>query len=284
MLLKLKKYSPFITLSLAVIIIQLFINQVSSFSIILFGLIILIGGLPHGALDFYILRNIFKKKIFFLSLIVYVLIAVIFYLLFFIFPKIVFIFFLIYSAFHFGDSDFNKESQVSRLSWGTLIICIPLLIDKNNAEWFLNIFLNNLVTLNGNYLIGIIILSLLLSFSSRQSILLKLLLLCIYAITCLLSNIFYGFAAYFAGLHSVNHFKEWRSNIKNNSLIGLVLITILSGFIVVIQLTFELLPYPNFLTGMNEEIIYNIIILIGSLTVPHMILINRAESLKNLYR
>ena len=83
-------------------------------------------------------------------------------------------------------------------------------------------------------------------------------------------------------LHSVHHYKEWRSNINNDSLIGLVLITILSVLVVLIQLSFGVLPYPNFLTGMKEEIIYNVIILLGSLTIPHMILINRAESLKNL--
>ena len=32
----------------------------------------------------------------------------------------------------------------------------------------------------------------------------------------------------------------------------------------------------------NEEVLYNVIVLLGSLTVPHMILINRAESLKKL--
>ena len=50
----------------------------------------------------------------------------------------------------------------------------------------------------------------------------------------------------------------------------------------IFQLRFEVLPYPGFLAGMNEEVLYNVIVLLGSLTVPHMILINRAESLKKL--
>ena len=112
--------------------------------------------------------------------------------------------------------------------------------------------------------------------------LLKSLLICVYLITCLFSSIFYGFAAYFAGLHSVHHFKEWRSNINNDSMIGLVLITSVSALVVFFQLRFEILPYPGFLAGMNEEVLYNVIVLLGSLTVPHMILINRAESLKKL--
>jgi Brp/Blh family beta-carotene 15,15'-monooxygenase len=274
------KYKIYLLLSFAMILLdQLFSND-PELTVFIFATILLIGGLPHGALDFFILKNIFKTKIFISSLIIYLFIAAFFYILFFLFPEIIFLIFLIYSAFHFGDSDFKDESQISKLGWGSIIICIPLLVDINNAEWFLNIFLNNLIALNSSYLIAIIILSSIFCFSSRKNMLLKSLLICVYLITCLFSSIFYGFAAYFAGLHSVHHFKEWRSNINNDSMIGLVLITGVSVLVVFFQFRFKVLPYPGFLVGMNEEILYNVIILLGSLTVPHMILINRAESLK----
>ena len=274
------KYKIYLLLSFAMILLdQLFSNDLE-LTVFIFATILLIGGLPHGALDFFILKNIFKTKIFISSLIIYLFIAAFFYILFFLFPEIIFLIFLIYSAFHFGDSDFKDESQISKLGWGSIIICIPLLVDINNAEWFLNIFLNNLIALNSRYLIAIIFLSSIFCFSSRKNMILKSLLICVYLITCLFSNIFYGFAAYFAGLHSVHHFKEWRSNINNDSMIGLVLITGVSVLVVFFQFRFKVLPYPGFLVGMNEEILYNVIILLGSLTVPHMILINRAESLK----
>ena len=274
------KYKIYLLLSFAMIILdQLFSNDLE-LTVFIFATILLIGGLPHGALDFFILKNIFKTKIFISSLIIYLFIAAFFYILFFLFPEIIFLIFLIYSAFHFGDSDFKDESQISKLGWGSIIICIPLLVDINNAEWFLNIFLNNLIALNSSYLIAIIFLSSIFCFSSRKNMLLKSLLICVYLITCLFSSIFYGFAAYFAGLHSVHHFKEWRSNINNDSMIGLVLITGVSVLVVFFQFRFKVLPYPGFLVGMNEEILYNVIILLGSLTVPHMILINRAESFK----
>jgi len=274
------KYKIYLLLSFAMILLdQLFSND-PELTVFIFATILLIGGLPHGALDFFILKNIFKTKIFISSLIIYLFIAAFFYILFFLFPEIIFLIFLIYSAFHFGDSDFKDESQISKLGWGSIIICIPLLVDINNAEWFLNIFLNNLITLNSSYLIAIIFLSSIFCFSSRKNMLLKSLLICVYLITCLFSSIFYGFAAYFAGLHSAHHFKEWRSNINNDSMIGLVLITGVSVLVVFFQFRFKVLPYPGFLVGMNEEILYNVIILLGSLTVPHMILINRAESLK----
>lgn len=276
------RYKPYLFLSFGMIVLEQLFSKNSEVGVFIFAIILLIGGLPHGALDFYILKNIFKMKTFIFSLIVYLFIAASFYLLFFLFPEFIFTLFLIYSAFHFGDSDFRDDSRISKLAWGSMIVCIPLLIDINNAEWFLNIFLNNLISLNSNYLIAIITFSLILNLYSRKNSLLKILLLFVYITTCLFSNIFYGFAAYFAGLHSVHHFNEWRSNINNDSLIGLVLITVLSVLVVLIQLSFEVLPYPNFLRGMKEEIIYNVIILLGSLTIPHMILINRAESLKNL--
>ena len=276
------KYKIYLSLCFAMILLEQFFSNDSELSVFIFATILLIGGLPHGALDFFILKNIFKTKIFISSLLIYLLIAAIFYILFFLFPEIIFIIFLIYSAFHFGDSDFKDESQISKLGWGSMIICIPLLVDINSAEWFLNIFLNNQITLNSTYLIAIIFLSSIFCFSSRRNILLKSLLIFIYLITCLFSSIFYGFAAYFAGLHSVHHFKEWKSNINNDSMMGLVLITSVSMLVVFFQLRFEVLPYPGFLTGMNEEVLYNVIVLLGSLTVPHMILINRVESLKKL--
>ena len=276
------RYKPYLFLSFGMMVLEQLFSKNSEVDVFIFTIILLIGGLPHGALDFYILKNIFKMKTFIFSLIVYLFIAASFYLLFFLFPEFIFTLFLIYSAFHFGDSDFRDDSRISKLAWGSMIVCIPLLIDINNAEWFLNIFLNNLISLNSNYIIAIITFSLILNLYSRKNSLLKILLLFVYITTCLFSNIFYGFAAYFAGLHSVHHFNEWRSNINNDSLIGLVLITVLSVLVVLIQLSFEVLPYPNFLRGMKEEIIYNVIILLGSLTIPHMILINRAESLKNL--
>ena len=276
------KYKIYLLLSFAMILVEQLISNGPELSIFIFATILLIGGLPHGALDFFILKNIFKTKNFISSLIIYLFIATVFYILFFLFPEIIFIIFLIYSAFHFGDSDFKDESQISKLGWGSMIICIPLLVDINSAEWFLNIFLNNQITLNRTYLITIIFLSSIFCFSSRRNILLKSLLIFIYLITCLFSSIFYGFAAYFAGLHSVHHFKEWKSNINNDSMMGLVLITSVSMLVVFFQLRFEVLPYPGFLTGMNEEVLYNVIVLLGSLTVPHMILINRVESLKKL--
>lgn len=276
------KYKIYLSFCFALILLEQFFFNDLKISVFIFATILLIGGLPHGALDFFILKNIFKTKNFISSLIIYLFIATVFYILFFLFPEIIFFIFLIYSAFHFGDSDFKDESQISKLGWGSMIICIPLLVDINSAEWFLNIFLNNQITLNRTYLITIIFLSSIFCFSSRRNILLKSLLICVYLITCLFSSIFYGFAAYFAGLHSVHHFKEWKSNINNDSMMGLVLITSVSVLVVFFQLRFEVLPYPGFLTGMNEEVLYNVIVLLGSLTVPHMILINRAESLKKL--
>ena len=276
------KYKIYLSLCFSMILLEQFFSNDSELSVFIFATILLIGGLPHGALDFFILKNTFKTKNFISSLIIYLFIATVFYILFFLFPEIIFIIFLIYSAFHFGDSDFKDESQISKLGWGSMIICIPLLVDINSAEWFLNIFLNNQITLNSTYLIAIIFLSSIFCFSSRRNILLKSLIICVYLITCLFSSIFYGFAAYFAGFHSVHHFKEWKSNINNGSMMGLVLITSVSMLVVFFQLRFEVLPYPGFLTGMNEEVLYNVIVLLGSLTVPHMILINRVESLKKL--
>ena len=102
------KYKIYLSLCFAMILLEQFFSNDSELSVFIFATILLIGGLPHGALDFFILKNIFKTKIFISSLLIYLLIAAIFYILFFLFPEIIFIIFLIYSAFHFGDSDFKN--------------------------------------------------------------------------------------------------------------------------------------------------------------------------------
>ena len=87
------KYKIYLLLSFAMIFLDQFFSNDHELSVLIFATILLVGGLPHGALDFFILKNIFKTKIFISSLIIYLFIAALFYILFFLFPEIIFIFF-----------------------------------------------------------------------------------------------------------------------------------------------------------------------------------------------
>ena len=68
-------YKPFFLLSFSVIFLEQLFSNSSGFSVLVFAIILLIGGLPHGALDFYILKNIFKMKSFVFSLSIYYLLV-----------------------------------------------------------------------------------------------------------------------------------------------------------------------------------------------------------------
>ena len=139
----LKKYLPFFFTSLSLIIIDLILGEKLSEKLYVFTMVVLVGGLPHGALDFFILKKQYSGTKFLVSLIVYLVIAASIFVLFYTNPLIIFLLFLAYSAFHFGDSDFSKDPLISRLGWGSLIISLPLLISTKEALWFTSLFIQS---------------------------------------------------------------------------------------------------------------------------------------------
>ena len=279
MIINLKAYAPYFLISLSLIIIEQFIIDKSIYTTLLFSLILLIGGLPHGGLDFFILKKIYKGKKFIVSILFYFLIVAIFFSLFFFNPSFVFIFFLLYSAFHFGDSDFNDDHVLSKIGWGLTVITLPLLIDFEMSKWFFSVFLNEGNHINSKIILLIFAVSLLLSLFSKNDRVLKIILITTYLLTCFFGNIFYGFAAYFTGFHSAQHYKKWKSKIKEKTFSVLFIMTFIIIVLIIIQARFSILSVPGLLKSAEENMVFNIIILLGSLTFPHMILINRAKKI-----
>ena len=139
--LKIQNYLPFVFTSIFLIVVNFILGQNTTMKLYIFSAVVLIGGLPHGALDFFILKKRYSGTKFLLSLLIYLLIALSVFVLFYTNPLIIFILFLIYSAFHFGDSDFSNDPMISRLGWGSIIILLPLSLSSSEAVSFISLFL-----------------------------------------------------------------------------------------------------------------------------------------------
>lgn len=108
-----------------------------SFAMVIFLLMVFLIGMPHGALDLWILRKRFAISTFNTTIlfIAYLSLAIGGFLSFYWFPSFFFGFFLVYSAYHFGmdyyDSSFFQTKVYCyflALLIGLSIICLPALL------------------------------------------------------------------------------------------------------------------------------------------------------------
>ena len=274
---KIQNYLPFVFTSIFLIAVNFILGQNTTLKLYIFSAVVLIGGLPHGALDFFILKKRYSRKKFLLSLLIYLLIALIVFVLFYTNPLIIFILFLFYSAFHFGDSDFSNDPMISRLGWGSIIILLPLSLSSSEAVSFISLFVQDVKTLNSMPLFIVTIISFFLCIYPRKGRESKILLCSIYIVTIFFSNIYFAFASYFTAMHSVHHLKSWIPKLEAKTAPLLFLITLIVFLAVGLQLGFKIIQAPDQIISMEQNAVYTAITMLGALTVPHMILINRSK-------
>ena len=239
---------------------------------------LLAGGLPHGALDFFILKKIFSKYYFYISLVVYLAMSFIVFFVFNFTPTMFFIIFLIYSAFHFGHSDWEEHTKLSKYCWGFAVITLPSMIDPNESFLFFSIFIDDAFSaLLVEYFSIFSILFALGTLLKKKDRILKLLILSVYLFLCYFSNIYFAFIAYFVGLHSIHHLEYWKEKVEKNTFDHLFVITLTVIVFFLVQLIFQVIPVGIDYSNLEEIMVYNSFLVIGSLTVPHMILIGYAK-------
>ena len=112
--------------------------SMSSFqlSLLIFGLLVV--GIPHGALDHLTGFISNKKKISLKFIMIYLALMVPIFLLWYWFPLLGLIFFLIYSSWHFGQTDMENwqiKSKYIGFVWGIILLCFLLLthLDELNV-------------------------------------------------------------------------------------------------------------------------------------------------------
>mgnify|MGYP001456450721 FL=1 len=281
----LNKYHTYIFFGLSVIFA--FINftlDLEYISIICFFLISTIG-VSHGALDHEKGKKIiklFKSKKIELFYLAYVSLSLIIILLWSIAPIITLIIFLIVASYHFGKEDsvfgkikYNHFSNILFFFKGSIIVLAPLYFSQEETFEIFKILNVNIKTINQDFLLALILLSLFSNFLLKKNILIHSMdTLSIITINWAFSPLV-AFTIYFCFLHSIRHsfsliYEINKNNFKKGSNLFIkkaLPLTMLTGLIFLISL-YVLNNY--FL--LNSAILKVIFIGLASLTFPHILL------------
>ena len=264
------------------------------------GLIaILFLGIPHGATDYLIFKNLkqsflgSKKLIhFYLS---YLAIMALYGMIWVSFPSIGLLIFIGISLFHFGQSNwvyvFPKGGAIGWITyiiWGTYVLIIPIMAHYETALPVIEAISSNLAwEISDRFRFGIIItvavltlftiLSLhFLRIINRKSLLNEILNLIILGFALYQLPLWLGFAFYFAGWHSLTSIQEqisffqinsphynWKDYIKNTAALSALALLGIMGLI--------------YMGGSFTSvfILKYLFIFIGVVTLPHMLLIHQ---------
>ena len=281
----LNKYHTYIFFGLSVIFA--FINftlDLEYISIICFFLISTIG-VSHGALDHEKGKKIiklFKSKKIELFYLAYVSLSLIIILLWSIAPIITLIIFLIVASYHFGKEDsvfgktkYNHFSNILFFFKGSIIVLAPLFFSQEETFEIFKILNVNIKTINQDFLLALILLSLFSNFLLKKNILIH----SIDTLSIIIINWAFSplvaFTIYFCFLHSIRHsfsliYEINKNNFKKGSNLFIkkaLPLTVLTGLIFLISL-YVLNNY--FL--LNSAILKVIFIGLASLTFPHILL------------
>ena len=281
----LNKYHTYIFFGLSVIFA--FINftlDLEYISIICFFLISTIG-VSHGALDHEKGKKIiklFKLKKIELFYLAYVSLSLIIILLWSIAPIITLIIFLIVASYHFGKEDsvfgkikYNHFSNILFFFKGSIIVLAPLYFSQEETFEIFKILNVNIKTINQDFLLALILLSLFSNFLLKKNILIH----SIDTLSIIIINWAFSplvaFTIYFCFLHSIRHsfsliYEINKNNFKKGSDLFIkkaLPLTMLTGLLFLISL-YVLNNY--FL--LNSAILKVIFIGLASLTFPHILL------------
>ena len=279
------KYHTYIFFGLSVIFAFVNFNlDLEYISIICFFLISTIG-VSHGALDHEKGKKIiklFKLKNIELFYLAYVSLSLLIILLWTIAPIITLIFFLIVASYHFGKEDtvfgkikYNHFSNILFFFKGSIIVLAPLYFSQEKTFEIFKILNVNIKTINQDFLLALILLSLFSNFLLKKNILIH----SIDTLSIIIINWAFGpliaFTIYFCFLHSIRHsfsliYEINKNNFKKGSDLFIkkaLPLTMLTGLLFLISL-YVLNNY--FL--LNSAILKVIFIGLASLTFPHILL------------
>ena len=260
-------------------------------SLLLTGLIFL--GMPHGAMDVYILCQLLKSKNrLLLGIVTYVGISLPILFLWPLYPTACFLFFLSYSLVHFADSDMQdrtssvKLKAIEFMARLNLPFCLPYIFHREQTlklvQW-IHPDVNLLAAENIFLVLGTLSLSLVAIHTSLGFMRLARNLKdadiafiepLVISVLFILINPLYAFGIYFCFIHSVKHLVNVLLRIKINSPL-----TVLPYWLVPLMG----LPILFFIFSKNQEVLQQkvfqyIIIVLSSLALPHAFLIRYGKS------
>lgn len=262
--------------------------------------LILILGLPHGAIDNVLfLRNTNEGNTKFI--LVYMMMVGAYISLWLLSPTTAYVLFLLFSAYHFGQSQFShyvkKSSSMIKLlnfSWGISLLSglvyfnLKDIMEISRSISFINIHeLHNkgvmlwLLLISSSVVIMLLVHLTLKGILTIETFAMELLVLFLIQVCFILMPIFVGFTLYFVVLHSLKVLQEEYSflfKVKSRAslmkflklLAPLSILSILGTLALFGLIYFELLPISY---G------YLFLIIISSITFPHIFVMEKFYSI-----
>lgn len=260
-------------------------------TLLITGLVFL--GMPHGALDVYILRQIFQtKQKLLIGLLIYISFSLPILFLWPLYPTACFLFFMTYSLLHFSDSDMQDSNSslelkfIEFLARVSLPFCLPFMFHESETlelvSW-IHPDVNLLQVKDVFVVLGTIslvfvlvhtILGLIRFVKNLKEADITFFEPLVVSVLFISINPLYAFGIYFCFIHSVKHVVNVLLTVKIPSPV-----TILPYWLAPLAG----LPVLFYLNSLNQEILGQrifqyIIIVLSSLALPHAILIRFGKS------
>jgi len=246
------------------------------------GVGVSIFGIPHGAIDGYLVQKTgFTKdlKSACAFVVAYVLISGLVVGAWFLAPDAMFLIFIITTAWHFGE-DGGAQKPLDRMLFGSCIIALPALFHSNStAELFQLLSITNSVdfvgymqTLGPILALASMTLSLLRKSSVTKTTISAVTILAIVFFAYALPPLLF-FTVYFCALHSPRHFKSIAVAVprqERRNFICLTIIYTLATIVLASAAFWLLISYVVF----DQAFVLVIFVGLAALTVPHMILVD----------
>lgn len=238
------------------------------------SVLILLAGLPHGAYDLVIMRARHRGTELAMMVLGYIALVLAALVLWAFQPFVLLASFIVYSAFHFGDSDFAHAPWLHKFSWGAAILGIPALF---SAPTVTALF----ATITGTSDVAVLVYGL--AATGLIAALTHVLLakqsgdaaavLLIYALVCWVAGALVAFTCYFVFYHSPLHLRHWREQLGVEGAgivygLSVVVIGIIAG-----ALWVSTSGRPIAFDAVNQTALRYTFITIAALTIPHMVLL-----------
>lgn len=267
--------------------------------------LILLFGVPHGAVDHKIHQSTTQDKNLVRYILTYLVIAVGYVLWWLLDPAKALFIFIILSAYHFGQ-EFLEDRKVQpvfnplldAILWGAAILILPLLFSLEEVNPYIEVVAGRAISFDSNLVVQsaiVVIVSLVIGYlailwvrnrTSGRNILEMTFFICITLGLHLLLDFIIAFSVYFVFFHSLNAFRHqfrWlASRKKQYAMPQFLRDLLLFGAIAVVGII-AIIYVAN--PTNTERIISLFFILISLITLPHAITLDhfyKVRKLKNL--
>ena len=237
-------------------------------------------GIPHGAVDHLLESGNLQHKIKLNFVLKYLGAAFIYLILWLIFPNIALFIFLVYSIWHFGQTDINEwgiqnNTAFKNWIWGGILMGIILFghsVETNIILKNMGVELFQINEKTGKVIsISIAFLAIIWGFLERK---LVLILSCVLLVISIQLPLITSFGLYFIGQHSTNGWRHLKKglNVNNTSLYLKALPFTLGAFLLFFTLYFFI--EKRLLIEFQSQIITAFFIFISCISFPHVLTMN----------